>query len=74
MKSGVLTKLFVLLMALAVASTGCAHTQQPESRIYVVAEDTEGVGSALGSGGAGGHDCDQEFKLCMKRCWDKRYP
>lgn len=25
-------------------------------------------------GGSGGYDCDEEFKQCMKRCWDKRYP
>lgn len=56
------------------ASVGCAHSQRPESRIHVVSEDAEGVGSALGSGGAGGYDCTDEFKQCMKRCWDKRYP
>ena len=63
-----------LVAALAMAGVGCAHAQRPESRAYVVAESAEGTGSALGRGGAGGYDCNEEFKECMKRCWDKRYP
>jgi hypothetical protein len=62
------------MIAVVMASVGCAHHQRPGSRIYVVSENADGVGSALGSGGAGGHDCNEEFKQCMKRCWDKRYP
>jgi len=67
-------KWVALMVAVAMACVGCAHSQRPESRIHVVSENTDGVGSALGSGGSGGYDCDDEFKLCMKRCWDKRYP
>lgn len=63
-----------LLVTVAMVGMGCAHSQVPAARSYVVADSAEGVGSALGTGGAGGHDCDAEFKLCMKRCWDKRYP
>ncbi|WP_157758462.1 hypothetical protein [Cystobacter fuscus] len=63
-----------LTTALVLASSGCAHSQRPESRIHVVSEQSEGVGSALGSGGSGGYDCNDEFKKCMKVCWDKRYP
>ncbi len=65
---------FALVMAWMMAGLGCAHAYRPESRIHVVSESTEGVGSALGRGGSGDRDCDHEFKLCMKRCWDKRYP
>jgi hypothetical protein len=57
-----------LFMILAIAAVGCAHAQVPERTIYVISED------AAGTGGSGGHDCDQELKQCMKRCWDKRYP
>ncbi|HEX8822799.1 MAG TPA: hypothetical protein VF794_22930, partial [Archangium sp.] len=64
----------ILIAAIAVASTGCAHTQRPEDRIHVVSEDASGVGTALGSGGAGGHDCQEEHDECMKLCWKKRYP
>jgi hypothetical protein len=67
-------KWMALMTALALAGVGCAHTQRPESQVHVVSQDAECVGSALGRGGAGGHDCDEEFKQCMKRCWDKRYP
>ncbi len=46
MKSGRLTKLTVLLTAIAVVSGGCSHTQQqPERKIYVISEDASGVGS-----------------------------
>lgn len=58
----------VLLMAATMAFVGCAHTPAPERKIYVISED------AGGTGGSGGYDCDNEFKQCMKRCWDKRYP
>ncbi len=60
------------MMAVAVVSVGCAHTQRPESRIHVVSENTEGVGIALATGGAGGHDCQKEHEECVKRCWNKK--
>jgi hypothetical protein len=67
-------KLIALIMAVGMASVGCAHTQRPESRIYVVSKDAEGVGAALAIGGAGGHDCQKEHEECMQRCWAGRYP
>jgi hypothetical protein len=62
----------VLMTALAMVSAGCAHTQRPESRIYVISENAEGVGSGLGTGGAGDDLCQQELEKCMKSCWEKK--
>jgi hypothetical protein len=57
-----------VVLSAAMASGGCAHTQAPEPRVYFISEDAGGIG------GSGAYDCDSEFKHCMKRCWDKRYP
>jgi hypothetical protein len=67
------TKSVALMMVVAMACSGCVHAQGSEhrlseSQVYFVSESAEGVG------GAGGYDCDEEFKECMRRCWDKRYP
>lgn len=67
-------KLVSLITAVAMACVGCAHVQRPESRIYVVSKNAEGLGAALATGGSGGHDCQQEHVECMQRCWDNRYP
>ncbi|PTL84123.1 hypothetical protein [Vitiosangium sp. GDMCC 1.1324] len=61
-------KLLVLLTAVAMASLGCAHTQQPERKVYVISEDVSGIG------GSGGHDCDAEHNECFDRCWNKAPP
>ncbi|WNG45150.1 hypothetical protein F0U60_14315 [Archangium minus] len=61
-------ELLSLLMTVAIAGVGCVHTQAPERKIYVISEDSVGIG------GSGTYDCDAEFKQCMKRCWDNRYP
>jgi hypothetical protein len=63
-----LTRWAFLPVAMAMVGGGCVHTPEPERRIYFVSEEAGGVG------GSGGYDCDGEFKQCMKRCWDKRYP
>jgi hypothetical protein len=63
-----LTKWMILSMVVAMAGVGCVHTQAPERGIYFVSEDAGGIG------GSGSADCDSEFKQCMKKCWDKRYP
>jgi hypothetical protein len=67
-------KLIALITAIAMACVGCAHAQRPESRIYVVSKNAEGLGAVLATGGSGGHDCQQEHVECMQRCWDNRYP
>ncbi|HZH78277.1 MAG TPA: hypothetical protein VEY88_19770 [Archangium sp.] len=64
----------VLVLTVVVASIGCAHTQRPEDRIHVVSEDASGVGTALGTGGAGGHDCQEEHEQCFRRCWQQSRP
>lgn len=75
MRSGVLSKLTVLMMAVAMATVGCAHTQQPERRVYVISEDASGVGSNLerGTGGAGAEAyCSELQKQCFQKCWRRK--
>jgi len=64
-----------LLLAVATASPGCAHTQQPERKVYVISEDASGVGSSIGSGtgGAGAEAyCNEIEKQCFKKCWRRK--
>jgi hypothetical protein len=68
MRSAIPLTLVVLLTVAATGGVGCAHSQVPERKSYFISEDAGGMG------GSGGYDCDEEFKQCMKRCWDKRYP
>jgi hypothetical protein len=63
-------KWIVLMTAMALASVGCAHSQRPERRVYVISEDAQGVGTALGMGGSGFRDCDAEQKRCFDQCWN----
>jgi hypothetical protein len=67
-------RILTLMAAIAMGCAGCAHVQQPESRVYVIAEDARGVGEALGTGGSGGRDCQAEHEECFRRCWEKRRP
>jgi hypothetical protein len=64
-------KLMALLGAVAIACAGCGHVRPAWDRAqtYVVDEDASGVGSALGTGGAG-YDCDDELNKCFNRCWE----
>jgi hypothetical protein len=64
----------ILMTAIAVAGIGCVHTQHPENQIHVISEDASGVGTALGTGGAGGHDCQEEHEQCFRRCWQQSRP
>jgi hypothetical protein len=75
MRSGVLTQLTVLMTAVAMATARCAHTQQPERRVYVISEDASEVGSMLesGTGGAGAEAyCSELEKQCFKKCWRRK--
>jgi hypothetical protein len=63
-------KLIALTTALAVI--GCAHAQRPESRVYVVSESIEGLGTALAAGGAGDQHCQKEHEECVEGCWNKK--
>jgi len=60
----------VLVVAVVMACLGCAHSQRPESRVYVISEDTQGVGTALATGGSGFRDCDAEQHECYDDCWN----
>jgi hypothetical protein len=65
----------MLLMAVALVSGGCVHTQQTEQKIYVISEDASGVGSNLesGTGGAGAEAyCNEIEKQCFKKCWRRK--
>lgn len=66
--------LVLIAVAVMAGGAGCAHAHRTEARTHVISDDAEGVGTALGSGGAGGHDCQKEHEECIDRCWKKRYP
>ncbi|WP_233261228.1 hypothetical protein [Vitiosangium sp. GDMCC 1.1324] len=64
-----------VLTAVATASLGCAHTQPPERKVYVISEDASGVGSNLesGTGGAGAEAyCNELQKQCFTKCWRRK--
>ena len=69
------TSFAALLAAMAIASFGCAHTQQPERKVYVISEDASGVGSGIGSGtGGSGAEayCNELQKQCFTACWNRK--
>lgn len=73
------TQLLVLLMAAALASSGCAHTQPPERKIHVIAEQAGDAGRAGGPGvGGAGADayCAEQQLKCHARCKQRapKYP
>lgn len=75
MKSVALTKLMLLLMAVALASVGCAHTQRPERKVHVIFADVSGIDSsdAPGTGGAGADAyCNELQKQCFTKCWRRK--
>jgi hypothetical protein len=59
-----------IALMMALASVGCAHSQRPERRVYVISEDASGVGTALGTGGSGFRNCDTEQNQCYEECWN----
>jgi hypothetical protein len=63
-------KWIALIMVAVLASTGCAHEQRPEPRVYVISESADGVGGSLGIGGSGVRNCDEEHIECFDRCWN----
>ncbi|WPB81259.1 hypothetical protein KYC5002_19315 [Archangium violaceum] len=65
-------RMIALMTLTAMTGVGCTHAQRPEAKVHFVSGDTEGVGAALATGGAGGHDCQKEHEECVKRCWNKK--
>jgi hypothetical protein len=57
-----------LLPVIAILIAGCAHTQQPERRVYVISEEASGIG------GSGRGHCADEQIVCFDRCWNSRPP
>jgi hypothetical protein len=75
MNPGFSTRALALLVALAMVSVGCAHTQPPERKVYVISEDASGVGSNVesGTGGAGAEAyCNEMEKQCFAKCWRRK--
>ncbi len=64
-------RLIALVSAVVIACAGCSHVQpaQVHARTYVIDETASGVGTALGTGGAG-HNCDDELNKCFTACWE----
>lgn len=78
MQPGVSTKLFILTAVLAISGMGCAHTQQPERRVYIIFDDITRVrfksaSFMSGTGGAGAEAyCNELQKKCHSECWDDK--
>jgi hypothetical protein len=69
------TRLLAPLTAVATASIGCAHTHQPERKLYVILEDASGVdfSDGPGVGGAGAEAyCNEIQKQCFTKCWRRK--
>jgi hypothetical protein len=68
-------RLLILMMVAALMSAGCGHAQHPpERKVYVISTDTHGVGNALGIGGSGFRNCDDEHNQCFDGCWNNKPP
>ena len=65
-----------LLVAVAMANLGCAHTQVPERKMYLIAEDASSIDfkeDARGIGGAGAEAyCNQLQIQCYDKCWRRK--
>lgn len=71
-------KLLVLITAVAMASLGCAHTQAPQRKMYLIAEDASRIHfkeDAPGIGGAGAEAYCNELQIqCYDKCWRRKPP
>jgi len=74
MKAAGLTRLMALLVAMA--AIGCAHTQVPERKMYLIAEGASSIDSqedARGIGGAGTDAyCNELQKQCHVNCMRRK--
>jgi hypothetical protein len=73
-----LMRLMVLLAAVAVIDHGCAHTQVPERKMYLIAGDASNIDfrdNARGIGGAGAEAYCNELQIqCYDKCWRRKPP
>ncbi len=60
-----------LLTAIAVANLGCAHTQEPERRMYLIAEDASSIDFQEDARGIGGAGADAYCNELQIQCYDK---
>jgi hypothetical protein len=71
-----LTRLMALLVAVAMATLGCAHTQVPERKMYLITEDASSIDfreDARGIGGAGAEAyCNEIQKQCYTKCMRRK--
>jgi len=65
-------KWLVLMTVTVLASVGCAHEQQIGPRVHVISETADGIGTSLGTGGAGLRNCDEEHIECFDECWNTK--
>jgi hypothetical protein len=68
MRTITVTKAVALMLAGAITSINCAHTQQPEPQVYIISASSDGTG------GSGNDYCADEQTACFDRCWNSRPP
>lgn len=73
-----LPRLMALLVAVAVANLGCAHTQAPERKMYLIAENASRINfkeDARAIGGSGAEAYCNELQIqCYNKCWARTPP
>jgi hypothetical protein len=71
-----LMRLIALLVAMAVANLGCAHTQVPERKAHLIAGDASSIDfkeDTRGIGGSGAEAYCNELQMqCYDNCWERR--
>lgn len=73
-----LTRLLALLLSVALANLGCAHTQAPERKMYLIAKDASSINfkeDARAIGGSGAEAYCNELQIqCYNKCWASTPP
>jgi hypothetical protein len=71
-------KPLALMTAVIMVSLGCAHTQAPERKTYLIAENASSIQfeeEAPGTGGAGAEAYCNELQIqCYDKCWRRKPP
>ncbi|QSQ23288.1 hypothetical protein JY651_50850 [Pyxidicoccus parkwayensis] len=67
-----------MALLVAVAILGCAHTQAPERKTYLITEDASRIDfkeDARGIGGSGAEAYCNELQIqCYDNCWEQKPP